>query len=306
MADITAMMVRDLRTRTGAGMMDCKKALSEVDGDMEAAIDWLRKKGLSAAAKKAGRAAAEGLVGVHVIGTMGAALEVNTETDFVSRNEQFQGFVETSVHMMAKNKANLGTLKDMPYGDGRTVSEELTHLIAVIGENMEMRRGTIISVEKGVVAQYVHGAVKPGVGRICVLVGLSSDGDVDKLDVLGKQIAMHIAAARPQAVDAAQMDKEIIARERAIFEEQARASGKAEDLIEKMVDGRIRKFYAENALLEQVFIMNTDKKVKDVIEDAAKDIGATITVTEFCLFVLGEGVEKKEDNFSEEVASLAG
>ncbi len=307
MVHITAGMVKDLREKSGAGMMDCKKALIAVNADIEEAIDWLRKEGLSSAAKKAGRVASEGLVGVSIAGATGAILEINTETDFVSRNEQFQDFVETAVHMMAKESLDLDGLKAFPYGNGRTVFEELTHLMSVIGENMEMRRGETLTVENGVVAQYVHSAIKPGIGRIGVLVALSSAGNnSSQLEFLGKKIAMHVAAARPQAVDIEQMDSDIVERERSIFAAQARVSDKPEQVIGKMIEGRIRKFYEENALLEQAFIMDTDKKIKDIVDASALEVGAPITVDSFCFFSLGECAKRKEENFSETVSALTG
>ena len=307
MAEITAALVKSLREQTGAGMMDCKKALTESAGDIEAATDWLRKKGLSAAAKKSGRVAAEGLVGVIVDGTTGAVAEVNSETDFVARNEAFQGFVRQVTTIARDAGGNVETLKAAVYpGGGRSVGEELTEMIATIGENMDVRRTAVLSVGKGVVASYVHGAIAPGLGRIGVLVALESGGDEDKLAALGKQIAMHVAASNPQSVSTDQLDPAIVAREREILKEQAIASGKPPEIAEKMVEGRLRKFYEEVVLLEQTFVIDTDKKVGEAVEAAAGDIGSSIAVTGFIRFALGEGVEKGSDDFAAEVAQLAG
>ncbi len=306
MAQISAALVKQLRDKTGAGMMDCKKALSEVDGDVEAAVDWLRKKGLSAAAKKAGRVAAEGLVGVAVSGNRGALVEVNAETDFVARNEKFQAFVATAAKL-SLDAGDLDALGAAAYpGSDRTVAEELTNLIATIGENMTIRRMETLTVDAGVVAPYVHGAVAPGLGKIGVLVGMQSTGAADMLEPLGKQIAMHVAAANPQAPSRDSLDPAMIERERAILRDQARESGKPEEIIEKMIEGRMRKYYEEVVLTEQVFVIDNETKVGKVLEQAAKDAGAPVAVAAFTKFVLGEGVEKAEDDFAAEVAQLAG
>lgn len=304
MTEITAASVRELRERTGAGMMDCKKALVENQGDMEASIDWLRKKGLAAAAKKSGRAAAEGLVGILVDGKKAVALEVNSETDFVSRNEHFQCFVDTATKL-ALNSSSLEALMGTSYpATGRTVQEELTHLISVIGENMNMRRVASISVENGVIANYVHTATTPTLGRIGVLVAMESTGDAHELMACGKQIAMHIAAANPQSCTVAELDPAVVDREREIFADQARASGKPEEFIGKMIEGRLRKFYEESVLCEQVFLIDdTKRQVKQVVEDLAKKLGTPVTLKGFIQFRLGEGVEKKEVDFAAEVAA---
>ncbi len=307
MANITAAMVKALREKTGAGMMDCKKALTETDGDMEAAVDWLRKKGLSAAAKKSGRTAAEGLVAAAVDGNRGALVEVNAETDFVARNEQFQGFVREVAQLALAAKGDLDALKaaDFP-GTGRSVADELTHLIATIGENIVLRRTGHLEVAPGVVGAYVHGAVAPGLGKIGVLVALESAGDTEKLQALAKHLAMHIAAMAPQAVDAEGLDPAAIERERNVLIEQARASGKPDHIIEKMVEGRMRKFYQEVVLLEQVSVVDGEKRVREVIKAAEKDLGQPIRIAGFLRFQLGEGIEKEQGDFAAEVAAAAG
>ena len=293
MAEITAALVKELREKSGAGMMDCKKALQETGGDIEEAQDWLRKKGLATAAKKSGRAASEGLVGMIAEGTKGVAVEVNSETDFVARNDIFQGFVRTVTQVAAGVAGDLDKLKAAAYpGSGRTVEEELTHNIATIGENMNLRRSAGLAVSKGVVAGYIHNKLADDLGKIGVLVALESDGDAAKLDALGKQIAMHVAAARPQWLTVAEVDTSALDRERGVLSEQARASGKPEEIIAKMVEGRLRKFYEEVVLLEQAFVMDPDRKIAKVVDEAAKDIGAPVKLTGFVRFELGEGVEK--------------
>jgi elongation factor Ts len=309
MTEITAAFVKELRERTGAGMMDCKKALSETKGDMESAIDWLRTKGLAAAAKKAGRTAAEGLVGVETSGTIGALLEVNSETDFVSRNQKFQDYIKQTLQIALTNqKEDLDALLASPYPEtGRTVADELTHLISVIGENMALRRLKVLKVNQGIITPYTHNAIHPGLGRIGVLIALESPGDTHKLEALGKQIAMHVAAATPQATTIQELDPELIERERKIFAEQARASGKKEEFIEKMIEGRLLKFYEEVVLLEQVYLIDDSKrKVAQVIADASKELGAPVTLKGFALFKLGEGIEKEVKDFAAEVAEQLG
>ncbi|MGB0682807.1 MAG: translation elongation factor Ts [Magnetovibrionaceae bacterium] len=307
MAQITAALVKELREKSGAGMMDCKKALTETDGDLEGAVDWLRKKGLSAAAKKAGRVAAEGLVGVASDGTSAAIVEINSETDFVARNDKFQGFVSdvATVALGTDGSVEAVTAADYP-GAGKNVGEQLTELVATIGENMTFRRSSKLSVEKGVVATYVHSAVADGLGKIGVLVALESDAAADALAPVGKQLAMHIAASSPQAVDRDSVDQTAVEREREVLSDQARASGKPEEIIAKMVEGRLRKFYEEIVLLDQTYAIDGETKVAKVIEQAGKDVGSPIKVTGFALFKLGEGVEKKEEDFAAEVAAAAG
>jgi elongation factor Ts len=306
MAEITAQLVKDLREKTGAGMMDCKKALVEVAGDLEAAIDWLRKKGLSAAAKKAGRVAAEGLVAVAGTGLTAAVVEVNAETDFVGRNEQFQQAVGQIAKIALVGNSDVEALKNAAFpGTGRTVQEELTNLIATIGENMSLRRVSKLAVTDGVIATYVHNAVSPGVGKIGVLVALESTADKAKLAELGKQIAMHIAAAAPQALVIADVDPAKLEREKAILMEQAAASGKPADIIAKMMEGRVRKYYEEVVLTEQVYAIDGETKISKVVENAAKTLGAPVALSGFARFQLGEGIEKEQSDFASEVAKMA-
>ncbi len=304
MAEITAALVKELREKTGAGMMDCKRALGETSGDLEQASDWLRKKGLAAAAKKAGRVAAEGLVGVATEGSVGAVVEINSETDFVARNEAFQSFVATVTKLALAKGDDIEALKGVAYpGTGRTVGEELTHLIATIGENMALRRASRIQVSKGVVAAYVHNALAAGIGKIGVVVGLEFAGDPARLAAFGRQLAMHVAAAHPQYLDIASVDKTAVEREREILRDQARQSGKPEAIIEKMVEGRLRKFYEETVLVEQIYVIDGESRVGKVVEAAGKEAGAPIKVTGFVRFALGEGIDKKETDFAAEVAA---
>ena len=306
MAEITAALVKELREKTGAGMMDCKKALAETQGDLEGAFDWLRKKGLAAAAKKAGRVAAEGLVGLAVEGTRGALVEVNAETDFVARNEQFQGFVR-QVAQQALGAVDIEALAASPHGkDGKSVAETLTQLIATIGENMTLRRMAKLSVGRGVVVGYVHNSQAPGLGKIGVLVGLESTGDAGKLAAFGKQLAMHVAAANPQSLDIATVDPAALERERGVLADQARASGKPEEIIAKMVEGRLRKYYEEVVLLEQVYVIDGESRVKAAVSAAAKEAGAPIAVTGFYRMVLGEGIQREQKDFAAEVAAQLG
>jgi len=307
MAEISAALVKELREKTGAGMMDCKKALVETGGDMESAVDWLRKKGLAAAAKKAGRVAAEGLIGVAVEGTRGTVVEVNAETDFVARNETFQGFVATVAGLAMDAGGDADTLVQRDYpGSGRTVADELTHLVATIGENMSLRRTETVSVGSGVLGSYVHSAQAPGLGKIGVLVALESTADPAALAPLAKNLAMHVAAANPQAVSRDDVDAGALDRERAILAEQARASGKPDEIIAKMVEGRLRKYYEEVCLLEQTYVIDGKSSVGKVVEAAAKDAGAPVTVAGFVRYALGEGIEKKTEDFAAEVARTAG
>jgi elongation factor Ts len=307
MADVSAALVKELREKTGAGMMDCKKALNETAGDLEQAVDWLRKKGLAAAAKKAGRVAAEGLVGVVAEGTRGAVVEVNAETDFVARNEQFQDFVRKVTAIAAAKGADITVLAQQAYpGEGKSVAEKLTQLIATIGENMNLRRATEVKVGQGIVASYVHNATAPGLGKIGVLVGLESTGDKEKLMALGKQLAMHVAAANPQALSIAEVDPKQLERERAILADQARASGKPEEIIAKMVEGRLRKYYEDVVLLEQLYVVDGESRVKQVLDQAAKTVGAPVKLTGFVRMALGEGIEREQKDFAAEVAAQLG
>lgn len=306
MAEITAAAVKELRERSGAGMMDCKKALTENGGDMEAAMDWLRTKGLAAAQKKSSRTAAEGLVGVAVVGTKGAAVEVNSETDFVAKNDQFQAFVRDVTAIALESGDDIETLKTAAMPSGKSVDETLTNNIATIGENQSLRRAKRLEVSKGAVIPYVHNAAAPGLGKIGVLVALESDAGVDVLEPLGKQIAMHIAAAFPLALDESGLDQDVLERERQIATEKAAESGKPADIIAKMVEGSVKKFAKENALLSQPIVMDGKTPVADVVAKAAKDAGTSIVLKDYVRFQLGEGIEKEESDFAAEVAATAG
>jgi elongation factor Ts len=304
MAEITATLVKELREKTGAGMMDCKKALGETLGDLEKAVDWLRTKGLSAAAKKAGRVAAEGLVGVVASGNRGAVVEVNAETDFVGRNETFQKFVAATARIALESGGDMSKIVAAPFpATGRDVQGELTNLIATIGENMSLRRAAALSVSDGIVAAYMHNAVAPDLGKIGVLLALESSGDKAKLAAIAKQLAMHVAAANPQSLTVADLDKALIERERAVLAEKAGQSGKAADIIAKMVEGGLRKFHQEVVLLEQAFVIDGKTKVSKVVEDAGKQVGAPVRIAGFLRFALGEGIEKKSEDFAAEVAA---
>ncbi len=303
MAQISAGLVKELRDKTGAGMMDCKKALTESGADIDAAVDWLRKKGLAAAAKKAGRIAAEGLVAAATGPNRGAMVEINAETDFVGRNEEFQSFVAAVATIALDGQGGTAALADAPMADGKTVSAALTDLIARIGENMSLRRSETLSVENGAIGSYVHNAVAPGLGRIAVLVGLESTGDAERVGTLAKQLAMHVAAANPQWTTINDVDAAALERERNVLSEQARASGRPENIIEKMVEGRLRKFYEESVLLEQTFVIDGATRVAGTVEALAKEIGAPVAVKGFRRFALGEGIERKEEDFAAEVAA---
>ena len=304
MAAYTAADVKALRDKTGAGMMDCKKALDDTNGDVEAAVDALRTKGLAAAQKKSSRTAAEGLVGVAVNGTTGVAVEVNSETDFVAKNEQFQDFVrKTTEAALDVAGDDVEALKGAAYPGGGTVAEKLTDNVATIGENQQVRRMKSVTVSSGIVVPYVHNAAATNLGKIGVLVALESDAGADVLEPLGKQLAMHIAAAFPQALTADGLDADVIERERAIAAEKAAESGKPAEVQEKMVDGAIKKFAKENALLSQVFVMDNKTSIADVVAKAGKDAGTSITLTDYVRFQLGEGIEKEESDFAAEVAA---
>ena len=305
MAEITASMVKELREASGAGMMDCKTALNENDGNMEAAIDWLRTKGLAKAAKKAGRVAADGLVGVVSGGTSGAAVEVNSETDFVARNETFQGMV-TDISVIALNTdGDHDALLAADYpGADKSVEAHVQEMVGTIGENMTVRRSKTLSVSDGVVASYMHSQVADGLGKIGVLVALQSTGDKEKLDALGRQLAMHVAATNPLAVNVDSLNPEDIERERAVLIAEAKESGKPDEIIEKMVEGRLRKFYEEVVLTSQVFVIDGETRISKVLENAAGDVGAPVELTGFARFELGEGVDKGEEaDFAAEVAA---
>jgi len=300
---VTAALVKELREKSGAGMMDCKKALSETDGDMEAAIDWLRTKGLATAAKKSGRVASEGLVAFAVDGTRGALIELNAETDFVARNTEFQEFAST-LASLALDADDIDALGGVDYpGTGRNVSEELTHKIATIGENMSLRRMETVSVGAGSVVSYMHNSTAPGLGRIGVLVALESSADAAVLEELGKQIAMHIAATSPASLSVDDLDPESVQRERDVLIEQAKASGKPQEIAEKMVEGRMKKYYQEVVLLEQTSVIDGETQIAGVVANAAKSAGTDIELKAFARFNLGEGIEKEETDFAAEVAA---
>jgi elongation factor Ts len=305
MSNITASRVKDLRDKTGAGMMDCKAALGETNGDAEAAIDWLRKKGLMKAAKKAGRVAAEGLVGVAVGGDTGALVEVNSETDFVARNDQFKDFVKNAAEIALEIDGDLEKLLTKPMGSA-TVQDELTGLIAKIGENMSVRRVAALAVKPGVVASYVHNASSPELGKIGVLVGLKSEGDKAKLSAFGKQLAMHVAAAAPLALTPEHLSADVIERERNVQHELAKQSGKPDNVIDKMIEGRMRKFYEESVLMSQIFVIDGETPVSKAVEKLAKEIGQPVEVVGFVRFQVGEGIEKTDGDFTDEVNKLAG
>ncbi|HEU4838941.1 MAG TPA: translation elongation factor Ts [Micavibrio sp.] len=304
MAEITASMVKQLREATGAGMMDAKNALTENNGDIEAATDWLRKKGLAKAAKKSSRTAAEGLVAIATNGTTGAVVEVNSETDFVARNEEFQGFVRAVADKALAEANDLEGLLNAKL-DGKPVSENLTDKIAKIGENMNIRRMEKLSVNDGVVVGYMHNAVAPNLGKIGVLVALESAGDKAKLEALGKQIAMHAAAAFPKFLKKEDVDTSTLEREKDVLRAQAKQEGKPDDIVEKMLEGRMRKFYEEICLLEQIFVMDGETKISKLLENAAKDVGAPVSLTGYSRIQLGEGIEKEEVDFAAEVAATA-
>jgi elongation factor Ts len=304
MAEVTAALVKELRDKTGAGMMDCKRALGDSGGDIEAAVDWLRKKGLAAAAKKSGRIAAEGLVGVATRGTAGAVVEVNSETDFVARNELFQAFVRTVAALAVGGNGDVEALKEMPYpGTGRTVAAELSELVGRIGENLVLRRVERLAVGQGQVAPYMHNSLAPGLGKIGVLVALESDAAGEALATLGRQLAMHVAAANPLYLDTAAVPATALDRERAVLREQAKGGGKTEAIVERMVEGRLRKFYEEVVLLEQVFVIDGESRVGKVVEAAAKMAGKSIRVAAFARFALGEGIERPTSDFAAEVGA---
>jgi len=306
MTNISAGMVKDLRDKTGAGMMDCKAALGETKGDVEAAIDWLRKKGLAKAAKKAGRTAADGLIGIATAHGRGAIVEVNSETDFVARGGEFQTFVRSAAKRALAEEGDLERLLASSVEGGVTASEALSNLVAKIGENMSVRRSAAISVAPGIVASYIHNAVSPGLGKIGVLIALESTVDTEKLMGLGKQLAMHVAHANPLALSVDALPPEVVARERAIYADQARESGKPENVVEKMIEGRLRKFYEESVFLSQIFVIDGETPVAKVLERAAKDFGAPVRLAGFVRFAVGEGIEKAVTDFAAEVKATAG
>ncbi|WP_169545589.1 translation elongation factor Ts [Sneathiella aquimaris] len=304
MAEITAAKVKELREKSGAGMMDCKKALTETAGDLDAAIDWLRTKGLATASKKSGRVAAEGLVAVSTSGTSGAIVEVNAETDFVGRNEDFQKLVMGIADVASTQSGDLDAIKAATFpGSDETVEATLTNAIATIGENMNLRRAVSVSVENGVVASYVHNATAPGLGKIGILVALESEGDAAKLEEFGKQIAMHVAATNPEAVSVDELDPASVERERTVLSDQARESGKPEEIIAKMVEGRLNKFYQEVVLLKQTFVVDGENSVEKAVELKGKELGSSIKIASVIRYAVGEGIEKEESDFAAEVAA---
>ena len=306
MANISAGMVKDLRDKTGAGMMDCKAALAETNGDTEAAVDWLRKKGLAKAAKKAGRTAADGLIGISTAPGRGAVVEVNSETDFVARGGEFQDFVRKAAQQALQEEGDLERLLGGSLDGGQSTAETLSALVAKIGENMSVRRSAALAVSPGVVATYVHNAVAPDLGKIGVLVALESSADAGKLSALGKQLAMHVAAANPLALSVDALPPDVVARERAIYADQARESGKPANVVEKMVEGRMRKFYEESVLLSQVFVVDGETPVAKVLENAKKDLGTPVSIAGFVRFAVGEGIDKPTTDFAAEVKATAG
>jgi elongation factor Ts len=304
MPEVTAALVKELRDKTGAGMMDCKRALGDSAGDIEAAVDWLRKKGLAAAAKKAGRVAAEGLVGVATAAKAGAVVEVNSETDFVARNDLFQTLVRTVAELAVAGNGDSDALAATPYpGTGRTVAEEVAELVGRIGENMVLRRVARLSVGSGVVASYMHNSLAPNLGKIGVLVALESAAPADTLAALGRQLAMHVAAANPLYLDRAAVPAADLERERDVLRGQAETTGKSVDIVERMVEGRLRKFYEDSVLLDQVYVIDGESRVGKVIEAAAKAAGTAITVSGFVRFALGEGIDKPTTDFAAEVGA---
>ena len=306
MAQITAAMVKELRNISGAGMMDCKAALNENDGDIQASVDWLRTKGLAKAAKKSSRVASEGLVASISTGTTGTVVEVNSETDFVARNETFQELVSTIAKVANEVGGDFDALKAATFpGASKTVEEQVTEMVGTIGENMSVRRSQSLSVGEGVVASYIHNVVAPGLGKIAVLVGLETTGDAEAAAEFGRQVAMHIAAINPLALTESDMDADVVARERDVYSEQARESGKPEAIVEKMVDGRMRKFFQESVLLSQTFVVDGENTVEKAAELAASSVGAPVKISGFVRFELGEGIEKKVEDFAAEVAATA-
>ena len=305
MANIPASLVKDLRDKTGAGMMDCKAALGETNGDMEAAVDWLRKKGLAKAAKKAGRVAAEGLIGISVVPLKGAVVEVNSETDFVARNDLFQGLVKMVAQVALDVGADVEKVKATKVGDA-TLADALNSAIATIGENMTLRRAAVLSVSKGAIGSYVHNSVSDGLGKIGVIVALESAGDVAELTALGRQIAMHVASANPQAIEPAGLDPSVVAREKDVLADKFRQQGKPDNVIAKIVESGLKTFYKEVCLLEQAFIFDDKKTIAQALKDAEGKVGGAIKVTGFVRYALGEGIEKQESDFAAEVAAAAG
>lgn len=305
MVGISSAQVKELRERTGAGMMDCKRALGESNGSMDDAIQWLRSKGLAAAAKKAGRVAAEGLVGVSIVGNAGVIIEVNSETDFVARNKIFQELVSNIASVSIENKGDFDATANAAYpGSSSNVSQIITEMVGSIGENMQFRRSAGVEASNGYIISYIHNAIAPDLGKIGVLLALETDASADVVDGLGKQIAMHIAATNPQSISIDDLDKSIIDQERTIYTEQAKDSGKPDNIIEKMVDGRVNKFYSEVVLMEQIFVIDNENKVSNVLYNFSKENNCDISIKQFVRFSLGEGIEKRNEDFVAEVAAV--
>ena len=305
MTEINVSLIKELREKSGAGMLDCKKALIESNGDVEASVDYLRKKGLATATKKSGRAAAEGLVGVASEGNTAVVIELNAETDFVARNEHFQSFLKQIIDLALRDK--IETIEALKAADlnGETVEAALTALIAKIGENMTLRRMQLLTVDQGVVATYVHNAAMPNCGKIGVLVAVEASGSVERLGALGRQLAMHVAAARPESLDIDSLSTETVARERAVYEEKAKQSGKPPEIVEKIVEGSLQKFYKQTVLLEQTFVIDDESRISAVLEKVGREVGSSIKIASYVRYELGEGVEKKSDDFASEVAKMA-
>ena len=303
---LSASMVKNLREKSGAGMMDCKKALVETNGNMEDAIDWLRKQGLSAVAKKSSRVAAEGLIGISVNGFQGAMVEINSETDFVARNELFQNFVKKCSKIVLTHKSDINDLKDLPFPDtGRSVDQELKNNIAIIGENMNIRRAEYLEVSEGVLVSYIHNKVTEDLGKLGVIVAIESQAKKDQLLDIGKQIAMHIAATSPKSLNIEDLDSELVEREKVVLINQAMSSGKPKEIAEKMVQGRLQKFFQEVVLNEQVSVIDGETKIKDVIKKLSNDVGTEVKISNFKILKLGEGIEVAENDFAAEVAATA-
>ena len=304
---LSASLVKELREKSGAGMMDCKKALVETNGNMEDAIDWLRKQGLSAVAKKSSRVAAEGLIGISINGVQGAMVEINSETDFVARNEFFQSFVKKCSNLVLTHKSDIETLKALPFPDtGRSVDEELSNNIATIGENMNIRRVEYLEVSEGVVVSYIHNKITEDLGKLGVIVAIESQAEQSQLLKVGKQIAMHIAATSPKSLNIEDLDSDLVKREREVLIDQAMSSGKPKEIAEKMVQGRLQKFFQEVVLNEQTSVIDGETKIKDIIKNLSKDLGADVKIKDFKILKLGEGIEVAENDFAAEVAATAG
>ncbi len=301
---VSASIIKDLRVKTGAGMMDCKKALVEANGDFETAVDWLRVKGLAVAVKKAERVASEGLTAIYVDSIKGAIIEINSETDFVAKNEAFQDLVKEVVQIAVQHN-NIESLKTANTKSGKSVEDEIIANVATIGENLKLRRMQVLEVKDGIIASYVHNAVANNMGKIAVLVALESTGDKAKLMETSKQIAMHIAATRPECLDKKSVPAEVIQREKGIFTKQLKTSGKPDNIIEKIIEGRIRKFLKEIVLLDQAFIIDSKFKISEIVNNLAKQLGTPVRLKSYVRFELGEGIEKEEKNFADEVSTLA-